>query len=219
MPNSAERPPAEAPGDPPPDGLALVGAALTAGLHLVLQADGPNPSFIAGACLFWAGFVVARTRRDRTALRRWGFRLDNLRAASLVPAALFAVAAAGFAAYAATRGTLRFPPHAVWLLLVYPAWGVVQQFLVLGVVVGNLALVPGLRRRPALLTAVGATLFGLVHAYDARILAATFLLELALVPWYLRHRNLWPPGVLHGWLGALFYLWVLGRDLWAENFG
>ena len=48
---------------------------------------------------------------------------------------------------------------------------------------------------------------------------ATFVLELLIVPLYLWQRNLWPLGVLHGWLGGLFYLWVENRDLWVERFG
>ena len=54
-----------------------------------------------------------------------------------------------------------------------------------------------------------ALVFGLLHAIDWRLVLATFLLELVIVPLYLRHRNLWPLGLLHGWLGGLFYLWVL----------
>jgi hypothetical protein len=61
--------------------------------------------------------------------------------------------------------------------------------------------------------------FGLVHALNFRLVAATFLLELLIVPLYLKHRNLWPLAVLHGWLGGLFYLWVEDRDLWVERFG
>ena len=48
---------------------------------------------------------------------------------------------------------------------------------------------------------------------------ATFLLELLVIPLYLWQRNLWPLGLLHGWLAAMFYLWVLDRDLWAEYIG
>ena len=51
------------------------------------------------------------------------------------------------------------------------------------------------------------------------LVVATFLLELAIVPLFLLYRNLWPLGLLHGWLGGLFYLWVEGRDLWVERFG
>jgi hypothetical protein len=202
-----------------PDWPALIGAAGTVVLHLVLQANGPNPFFIAGACLFWTAFVVVRVCQDRGILRRWGFRADNLARASAVPAALLIVVASAFAVYAGPHGTLRFPPHAAWLLLLYPAWGLVQQFLVLAVVVGNLEQVPVLARRKGWLVVLGAALFASVHAYDGWLVAGTFFLELVLVPLYLRYRNLWPLGVLHGWLGALFYLWILGRDMWVENFG
>lgn len=201
-----------------PDWVALIGAAVTVALHLVLQARRPNIFFIGGACLFWAGFVAVRARRDRGAFRRWGFRTDNLAAASVAPAALFVLIAAGCGVYAHFRGTLYVPPHLPAMLLLYPVWGVIQQFLSLGVVVGNLELIPALGRRRAVLTLLGAALFAVVHVNNLRVVPATFLLELAVLPLYFRYRNLWPLGVLHGWAGALFYLWVLDRDLWVENF-
>src|SRR5688500_4457610 len=106
-----------------PDWIGLIGVATTAVLHLVLQSDRPNPFFIAGACLFWAGFVLVRARQDRGVFRRWGFRDDNLAEASRLPAALFAVVAITFALYAAWRGSMRLPAHLPLLLLLYPLWG------------------------------------------------------------------------------------------------
>ncbi len=202
-----------------PDRLALGAAAFTAVLSFTRIADAPGSVFIAGACLFWAAFVVVRARKDRGVFRAWGFRADNLLSASVLPAVVFVVGAAGLAALAWLRGTFRFPAHALPLFLVYPVWGLTQQFLALGVVTRELERVEALRRRKALLVLLVALAFGLVHAFNPRLVAATFLLELAIVPLYLRHRNLWPLGVLHGWLGGLFYLWVEGRDLWAERFG
>jgi hypothetical protein len=207
------------PKSPGPDWVGLLGVVLSVALHLVLQAKGPNPFFIVGACLFWAGFVALRAWRDRGAFRRWGFRADNLLRASLLPLVVFVVTAAGFAGYAWRRGTLRRPGHLPLLLLLYPAWGVVQQFLALGIVLSSLELVPRVGRHRVVLAIGVAALFACVHFPDVLLMAATFLLELVIVPLYLRHRNLWPLGVLHGWLGALFYLWVLDRDLLVENFG
>ena len=94
-----------------------------------------------------------------------------------------------------------------------------EHDLALGIVVNNLERIDGLGRRPALVALTAAVIFGAVHADDLRLAAGTFAIELVLVPLYLRDRNLWPLGVLHGWVGGLFYLWVLNRDLWAENFG
>jgi hypothetical protein len=165
------------------------------------------------------GFVGVRAWRDRGAFRRWGFRTDNLRRAVPISAVLFVLIAAGLAGYGRLHGTLRWPSHLGLLLLLYPLWGVIQQFLVLGVVLSNLERLPVLHHRRALLMLLVAGLFGLVHADTPLVAAGVFFLELVLMPLYLVYRNLWPLGVLHGWLGGLFYLWVLGRDLWAENFG
>lgn len=63
-----------------------------------------------------------------------------------------------------------------------------------------------------------AALFASLHFYDWRLAAATFVFELIVILLYVKYRNLWPIGVLQGWLGALFYLWVLHEDLWSETF-
>ena len=83
--------------------------------------------------------------------------------------------------------------------------------------ISNLEHLPGLRQRKFLIAPLVACAFGLIHLPDLALVAATCMLELALIPLYQRHRNLWPLGVVHGWLGAFFYLWVLDRDLWAEQ--
>jgi hypothetical protein len=202
-----------------PDWIALAGVLVTIALHFVLQARGPNPYFMAGACLFWVGFVIVRARQQPGIIRTWGFRADNLARASVLPALLFLVVAAAFAVYAHVQGHFRFPLHQLGLFLLYPVWGITQQFLALGIVVSNLERIEVLRGRPALVVLIAAVIFGAVHADDLRIAAGTAALELVLVPLYLRDRNLWPLGVLHGWVGGLFYLWVLNRDLWVENFG
>jgi hypothetical protein len=203
-----------------PDWVALAGIGVTIGVHLILAVllPGPNFVFIAAACLFWIGFVIVRARQDTSNFRTWGFRVENLGRAMALSAVLFVVIAGLMGVYAWGNGTLSFPAHTLLLFLLYPIWGVLQQFLALGIVVTNLERLPVLRGRPTMLVVLSAVLFGLVHVYDARLVAGTFFLELWLVPLFLKYRNLWPLGVLHGWLGGLFYLWVLNRDLWRETF-
>jgi hypothetical protein len=116
------------------------------------------------------------------------------------------------------HGQLLFPAQGLLLFLVYPVWGWVQQFLMLGVLASNLERA-GLRHRKGLLIVAVAAIFGLIHVAKWKLMVATFLVELVIVPLYLWQRNLWPLGVLHGWLGGLYYLWVEHRDLWAEYFG
>jgi hypothetical protein len=201
-----------------PDWVALVGIAVSIVLHLILDAEKPCFPFIFGCCLFWTGYIVVRAGHDNHILREWGFRTDNLLSASRLPLLLLAVATVALVAYGAMWGTLRFPPHAFFLLLLYPLWGLIQQFLALGIVAGNLEKVPALRARHWLIALVTAGIFSLVHINDARVMAATFGLQLVLVPIYFRDRNVIPQGIVHGWLGALFYLWVLDVDLWEQTF-
>lgn len=209
----------EASCDPRPDRVAAIGAAITALLSCTPVADAPGSVFIVGACLFWAAFVIVRATQDRAIFRHWGFRGDNLVAAMPSAVLVFVVGAAGLGAVAVYQGTFRFPVHTLPMFTIYAIWGLIQQFLMLGVLFNNLECFPALRQRRMLLALLIALIFALVHAGKRDLMIATFLLELALVPLYLRHRNLWPLGILHGWLGGLFYLWIENRDLWVERFG
>jgi len=202
-----------------PDRLALVAAVITAVLSVTPIADAPGSAFIGGACLFWAVFIVVRAWQDRGVFHQWGFRGDNFHQAAVPAAAVFFVGAAGLAALGWWRDQLRFPLHALPLFLVYSVWGLIQQFLMLGILTSNLERFDALRRRKALLVLAVALIFGMIHAFNPWLVLATFLLELMIVPLYLWHRNLWPLGLLHGWLGGLYYLWIEGRDLWQERFG
>jgi hypothetical protein len=205
----------------PADKVALAAIGATVAIHLAIRvtSDRPSAAFIAGACLFWIGFVAVRVRQDPGVFRDWGFRTENLWRSSAACLALFCIGAAAMALFAASQGSFTFPIHTLALFLVYPIWGLIQQFLSLGIVVTNLIRIPALRRRPLAVVLGAAVLFGLIHTYDWRLAAATFLLELAVIPIYLRFHNLWPIGILQGWLGALFYLWILHEDLWAETLG
>lgn len=202
-----------------PDYFALLAALVTAVLHLAPKPEGTHVYFIVGACLFWIGFVFLRWRADRNVLRRWGFRFDNLQEASRIPLAFFTLCAVGFGIVGLVNETFAVPPHLALLLLLYPLWGIVQQFLVLGIVVGNLENVPQLAERRPLLVVLGAAVFGAVHAPEWLLVGGTTTLALLYVPLFLSHRNVLPLGVVHGWVGSLFYLWILGVDPWVESFG
>jgi len=202
-----------------PDWVGLIAAILTGVIHLILGGDKPNGMFIVAVSVFWIGFIIVRVRQDRCVFRKWGFRSDNLRQALPIPAAFLAFSVVAMVVFAYFNDSLVFPATTIVLLLLYPLWGLTQQFLVLGIVVSSLESLEPLGKRPILLLPVGATVFGMVHLPNVILTAGTFGLGLVLVPLYLKYRNLWPLGFLHGWLGTLFYLWVLGRDPWLEAFG
>lgn len=185
----------------------------TSAAHLVFEnAFHRKTEFIAAAAVFWVSYVAFRWRRDRAVLRLWGFRRDTLRPAALACGVLFVAGALPMLAYGAARGRLPFPLHFWIVLWLYPLWGIVQQFLLNGLVVRNLArLLP----RPAVV-ALGGLLFSLAHVPDLPLMGLTAAAGLAWTSIYLRTPNLWALGLSHGFLGAIAYYAVLGRDVWMD---
>jgi len=194
---------------------AVVG---TGALHLLFKHFGAKGLFIVLASVFWTGYIAWQVRRDRTKWGSWGFRTDNLWGAFKWPTVLFVLAGMGMAWYGVKTGRVLWQGHMVFLLLLYPLWGVLQQFLVQALGVDNLMkLFP--RHGLLLAMPVGVVLFAVVHFPNWRLMLATGLLACFFIPLYIRDRNLWPLGLYHGWLGTFFYLWVLGRDPWVSVFG
>ncbi len=187
-------------------------------LHVVFQGLGAKGLFIALAVTSWVTYIAWRVRDNPSLWRQWGFRVDNLRASLLEPTVVFVFAMLGMLWFAVSYERDLWSAHIVILLLVYPIWGVLQQFLVQALGVSNLrTLFP----HAGLLWIVllGAGLFSVVHYPHGWLMFATGLLACVFIPSYLRHRNLWVLGVYHGWLGTFFYLWVLNQDPWVAAFG
>ena len=91
----------------------------------------------------------------------------------------------------------------------------VQQWLVQALVIDNLSVLC----RVSLwgLVILGGLGFGLIHIEYPWLVVATGLLGGVYVVLFLWWRNLWPLAVVHGWLGSLFYPWVLGRNPITER--
>ncbi|MCI0341792.1 MAG: hypothetical protein L0216_11695 [Planctomycetales bacterium] len=197
--------------------LEFAAVIATGIVHLAVEGTipGAKPYFIGACVVAWGGYVARRVVADRTVLRDWGLRLDNLRRASLVFAPVLVLGVAILLGYRLALGFLPLPATAPLLFALYPFWGLLQQFLLQGLVAGNLERL-GLPR-PALV-AVAAALFGLVHLPDWPMVALTAVAGAFWVPLFLLTRNLFPLAIVHGWLGGLAYYWVVVRDPWKEMF-
>lgn len=196
--------------------LEMGAVGLTGVGHLAFAAADASALFIPIATLGWGGYIYYRARREPGFFRRTGLTPHGLgpafRDASLVAAGSLALMAGA----GALQGSLALHRDMVPLLLLYPAWGLIQQFLVQGMLSGNLSNGPGWTNSPYVITPISAAAFGSVHLPNWRLAAGTFGLGLAYTPLYLRHRNLWPLGLYHGWLGVFYYFWVLEKNPWAR---
>ncbi|HEX8038658.1 MAG TPA: CPBP family intramembrane glutamic endopeptidase [Chryseosolibacter sp.] len=175
--------------------------------------------FILIAIAGWSIYAAARQRQVPGILRHWGFRVDNVSDAVKIVLPLGLIAVVVFAALGFYLGTIHITWHIIPVLLLYPVWGTIQQFLVIAIVAGNLKDMERNQFPSALIIFVTALLFGLLHYPFYWLMLATFVLALVYGAIYLKVRNVYVLGLFHGWLGAMFFYLVSGRDPFLEVFG
>lgn len=193
--------------------LELGALALTVGLQFLFYDVLPGRgAFLLATVVGWVGYLAHRIVRRPEALREYGLARDGLGASAAAAGVILLVGTLVCFAIGSRRGGVTLSRNMLWTALLYPIWGILQQVLVQGVAVRNLArAIPG-----AVVVLVAGLLFGLVHLPHLALAAATATLGGVFTLVFLRHRNVWPLGVCHGLLGVLFYYWVLGRDPWWE---
>ncbi len=164
--------------------------------------------FVIVAVVVWLGYALSRWRSDRRALHTWGLRRDNLAAAGKAAATVTVPLVACAVAYAFAARHFP-PPRGFWLiLLLYPAWGIAQQFLLNAMLARNLAdVLPGWA-----VVLASAALFAAAHAPDLPVVALTLPAGALWVLMYRRWPNLWALGIAHGLIGTVVFYGVLGRD-------
>ena len=109
--------------------------------------------------------------------------------------------------------------HIIPILIIYPIWGIIQQYLVVGLVAGNLNDQQKLNIPKIGIIIITSILFSIVHYPSTMLIIGTFLLAIIYTIEYLKERNLWVLGIYHGWLGCFYYYLVLNRDPFIEVFG
>ena len=99
--------------------------------------------------------------------------------------------------------------HILIAIGLYLPWALLQQTLFQYYLLGRL-----LRLLPTGLAIIlTGSAFGLVHLPDIWITLTTVAMGITWTYWYYRYRVLTPLAFSHATLGATFYYWVYGRDL------
>ncbi len=193
----------------------MAAVVLTGTGHLILTTWlGKQMVFTIAAILFWIGFVGVRVHRDPSVLCRWGFRREGFwqSVRMLLPFGVVAVVA--MVGYGLLAGTLIFSWDLIILLVLYPPWGLIQQFLVVGLLAGNLRKDGRLPEWAIIL--VISLLFAAIHLPSIPLVIVAGLMAAVAIPVYFRTGNLYALGLLHGWIGSLAYFFVLGNDPLAD---
>jgi len=197
---------------------AEIAAVALTGLGKFLMVDILHLKFwyVITACLLWITYIVYRIRTNPDAPAYWGFRKAGFSHSLcwIGPAALVALAA--FIAIGLWRGTMIVNVHILPIMILYPLWGTIQQFLIIGLIARNLSDWQGTVISRYVIVVMSAVVFSIVHFPSWPLVVVTAALAIGYAIVYLRYRNLWILGIFHGWLGCFFYFLVLGRDAWLE---
>jgi len=174
--------------------------------------------FVAIAIISWITYIIYRSKKQPTILKYWGFRTDNFKTVlkKVLPFGLLAVMS--FIGVGFYQSTINITWHIIPILILYPLWGTIQQFLLIALTAGNLQDVKGQKLNKGIIIFLSALLFGLIHYPYSWLMIATFILAIFYGWIYLKERNLYVLGLFHGWLGGIFYYTVLERDPFLEMF-
>ena len=175
--------------------------------------------FVTVAIISWVSYIIYRKTKQPGITKYWGFRTDNFKTVlkKVLPFGLLAVIT--FFAIGFYKGTLNITWHIIPILILYPIWGTIQQFLLIALTAGNLQDIRGQKMNTRIIILLSALLFGAIHYPFIWLMIATFMLAIFYGWIYLSERNIYVLGLFHGWLGGVFYYTVLDRDPFLEMFG
>jgi membrane protease YdiL (CAAX protease family) len=182
----------------------------------VAQRPGLHLAFVLGTIAAWLAYVLLRWKADPSVLARWGFSFRGLASGFLEfgPVALAALTACVL--WGLLRGTAVWNLRLAGLLVLYPFWGLVQQFLVVALLARNLWETGWGKKRRSAAVAVAVLLFTLVHLPSLPLAGLALVLGVYCTVSYLRTSNLWLLGLFHGWFATMVYMFVLEQDPWTD---
>jgi hypothetical protein len=93
--------------------------------------------FILVAILGWTTYVILTERRIPGIMQYWGFRLDNFRKALRILLPFGAISIMSFFLIGYFLDTINLTWHVIPIMILYPIWGTIQQFLLMALVAGN----------------------------------------------------------------------------------
>lgn len=175
--------------------------------------------FVLTAVLFWSAYIFFINKKEAGYLKDWGFRTDNIYQVLKSIAPFFILSFICCLLVGDYLNTINVTWHILPILLLYPLWGTIQQFLILALVSNNLKKTSYFKEKQTAVLLISACLFSIIHYPHPWLMIGTFVLALFYTFIYLQNKNLFVLGTLHGWLGAIFFYTVVDRDPYLEIFG
>lgn len=175
--------------------------------------------YITLAVFFWMFYGIISYRRNPERIKHLGVNTNNFYKTAKWLFPIVVLLSITFFLYGNWKGTNVLNMSIILILLIYPIWGIVQQFIIVGLLAGNLNSIEKPKLSKVLIITITAFVFGIVHFPHFDLVIATTVMAIVYTGLYLKGYNLIVMGVLHGWVGAVFFYSIMGRDAWAEVFG
>lgn len=173
----------------------------------------PDQLYNFSAIGMWSGYVLWRLATTHGIARAWGFRKDNFFGA-LRPSLLFVICTAmPMLVYGRLIGRSAVPETFWVALLLYPLYGIAQQFALQVLVAKNLR---SFISTPWVRAGVTGAIFSIAHFPNTPLMVLVAPAGLVFTLIYESRPNLWAVGLAHGLLGAMAYYVVLGLDPGAQ---
>lgn len=172
--------------------------------------------YILFICVFWSAYVYLKFKANPAALKEWGILKQNFKPTFLFLLPFASVSIAGIGIYGYIAGANILNGHILYLLILYPLWGLIQQFLIAGLISGKLKALENPRFTKFQIILLTSLFFSLVHFPNAFLMFFTFIMQWVFTTAFLRWNNIWPLGLFHGWIATFLLFYIMGRDLWVE---
>jgi hypothetical protein len=108
--------------------------------------------------------------------------------------------------------------HILPILVLYPVWGIIQQFMLVNILAENLRNLRTSLSGKFTVVLLTSGIFSLVHYPIYLLMVFTLVMEVLFLNVYFKLRNLWAIGIAHGWAATFIIGYILERDLWVELF-
>lgn len=174
--------------------------------------------YISGACLFWLVYVILRYKSNNSILRYWGFKKENFRKAFLLLLPFTMIGIFVIIIFGLVHNQYMLNWHIIPVFFLYPVWGLIQQFMIAGLIAGNLISINSIHFKNYQVVLLTSIVFSLVHYPYSFLMIFVFFMQLIFTLVYIIWRNLWALGLIHGWIATFLLYYTLERDLWLELF-
>lgn len=197
-----------------------IAAVTITGLMKFILVDGFNLKlfYISGAILFWIVFILLKYRKNHNVLKGWGFQREHFKKSMLYLLPFAILTSLIIILYGIKVNATFLNWHIIPILIIYPLWGLIQQFMMIGLIASNLKIIFSTQLSLSWVILITSVAFTLVHIPTYPVMIYAFFMEFIFAYAYFKWKNLWSLGLIHGWVAGLLYFFVLERDIWNELF-